>query len=386
MSDDSDWSPRTKAAQGLGWIDERTKAVSLPLHATSTYIRDPDNQYRAGYSYGRDENPTFDQAEALLADLEGGDRALLFASGMAAAVAVFQALKPGDHVVAQEVMYWGLRKWLAETATRWGLLVDFVPMHEPEALAAAVQPGETKLVWIETPANPMWDIADIARCADIAHAAGAWLAVDNTVPTPVLTRPLEHGADVVMHSATKYLSGHSDIIAGALVAREDSDLWQAIRINRHDGGAIIGAFEAWLMMRGMRTLYLRVEAACRNAMTIARHFDGDPRLVEVIYPGLPSHPGHNLAAAQMEGGFGGMLSIRIKGGEAAAVAAAAAVRLFKRATSLGGVESLVEHRASIEGPGTPVPGDLLRLSCGIEAADDLIADLERALAAADQAR
>lgn len=377
---DSDWDPRTKAAQGLGWTDAHTRAVSLPLHATSTYIRDADNQYRAGYSYGRDDNPTFEQAEALLADLEHGTQAMLFASGMAAAVAAFQALKPGDHVVAQEVMYWGLRKWLAETATRWGLAVDFVPMHQPEALAGAVQPGKTRLVWMETPANPMWEVADIARCAEIAHGAGALLAVDNTVATPVLTQPLDLGADLVMHSATKYLNGHSDIIAGALVTREDSPFWQEVRTNRHDGGAVIGAFEAWLLMRGMRTLFVRVDASCRNALGVARHFADDPRVSAVIYPGLPSHPGHNLASSQMQGGFGGMLSLRVAGGEQAAVAAAAAVKLFKRATSLGGVESLIEHRASIEGPGSPVPGDLLRLSCGIEATADLIADLDQALA------
>ena len=380
MTGPKDWEPRTRAAQGLGWEDDRTRAVTLPVHATSTYVRDPDNQYRAGYSYGRDDNPTFDQAQALLADLEGGKEALLFASGMAAATAAFQALSPGDHVVAQEVMYWGLRNWLAETGSRWGLDVDFVPMHRTETLASAVRPGATKLVWIETPANPMWDVVDIARAADIAHAAGAALAVDNTVATPVLTRPLELGADLVMHSATKYLNGHSDLIAGALVTKADDALWQGVRKIRHDGGAVLGAFEAWLLTRGMRTLYLRVDAACRNAMAVAQHFAGDPRLAEVIYPGLPSHPGHNLAGAQMRGGFGGMLSIRVAGGEEAAIAAAAKVRLFKRATSLGGVESLIEHRASVEGPGTPVPGDLLRLSCGIEAADDLIADLDQALA------
>tara|TARA_R110002167_G_scaffold218874_1_gene423502 strand:+ start:369 stop:1517 length:1149 start_codon:yes stop_codon:yes gene_type:complete len=379
MSDKPDWDARTRAAQGLGWIDEHTRAVTLPLHATSTFIRDPDNAYRAGYSYGRDQNPTFDQAEALLADLEGGTRSLLFASGMAAAVAVFQALAPGDHVVAQEVMYWGLRQWLAEMATHWGLEIDFVPMHETEALAAAVRPGETKVVWIETPANPMWDVVDIARAAEIAHDAGAVLVVDNTVATPVLTRPLTLGADLVMHSATKYLNGHSDLVAGALVTREESALWQRIHRNRHDGGAVLGAFEAWLLMRGMRTLFVRVEACCRNAMQVAERFAADPRVAEVIYPGLPSHPAHNLAASQMQGGFGGMLSLRVAGGERAAIAVAAGVKLFKRATSLGGVESLIEHRASVEGPGTPVPADLLRLSCGIEAAEDLIADLDQAL-------
>lgn len=382
MNDENSYSPETRAAQALGWIDERTRAVSPSVHLTSTYIRDPDNQYRAGWSYGRDDNPGYDQTEALLADLEGGADAQLFASGMAAAVAVFLSLEPGAHVVAPRVMYWGLKGWLETTGRTWGLEVDFVDAWETEALAAAVRPGRTRLVWIETPANPLWQITDIAASAEIAHRAGAVLAVDNTVPTPVLTRPIAHGADLVMHSATKYLNGHSDLIAGALVTARDDELWQRIRGQRHDGGAILGPMEAWLTLRGMRTLYLRVERACANALRLARHFEDHPAVDAVLYPGLEDAAGHAVAARQMQGGFGGMLSLRLAAGEAAAIATAAQVALWKRATSLGGVESLIEHRASVEGPGSPVPGDLLRLSCGIEAADDLIADLEQALAAA----
>jgi cystathionine gamma-synthase len=372
--------PATMAAQALGWIDEQTKALVPPVHPATTFIRDPDNQYRAGYSYGRPTNPTFVQPEALLARLEGGAACLTFASGMAAATAVFLALRPGDHVVAPQVMYWGLRNWLKSSAAERKLAVDFVDATASDALAAAVKPGRTKLVWIESPANPTWAITDIAAAAEIAHGAGARLAIDGTVATPVLTRPIALGADVVMHSATKYLNGHSDVVAGALVAARQDELWERIAAIRSGNGAILGSFEAWLLLRGMRTLHLRVERSSRTAQAIAEHFVGHHRIAAVLYPGLPSHPGHAVAARQMSGGFGGMLSIRVAGGESAAIATAARVTVWKRATSLGGVESLIEHRASIEGPGSPAPGDLLRLSVGIEDAADLIGDLEQALA------
>jgi cystathionine gamma-synthase len=276
------------------------------------------------------------------------------------------------------VMYWSLRNWLTGFGRQWGLRVDTIDMASIDAVAAAMRPN-TKLVWIETPANPLWTITDIAAVCAIAHARGAIVAVDSTVATPVLTQPLGLGADLVMHSATKYLNGHSDVIAGALVTREDSPLWQRIRTLRAQLGSIIGPFEAWLLARGMRTLFPRVEFACRNAQRIAEHFAGHAKVAEVLYPGLPSFAGHDLAKRQMRGGFGGMLSIRVRAGESAAIATAANVQVWKRATSLGGVESLVEHRASVEGVGTPVPADLLRLSVGIEDAGDLIADLEQAL-------
>jgi len=374
--------PATLAAQALGWVDESTKALIPPVHVATTFIRDPDNQYRTGFSYGRPTNPTFVQPEALLTKLEGGAACLTFASGMAAATAVFLALRPGDHVVAPQVMYWGLRNWLRNFGTERGLVVDFVDAGATDALAAAVQPGRTKLIWIESPTNPTWAITDIAAAAEIAHGAGARLAVDSTVATPVLTRPVELGADIVMHSATKYLNGHSDVVAGALVAARHDELWERIVAIRSGNGAILGSFEAWLLLRGMRTLHLRVERCCRTAQAIAERLVGHPGIVAVLYPGLPDHPGHAVAARQMRGGFGGMLSIRVAGGERAAIAAAARVAVWKRATSLGGVESLIEHRASIEGPGSPAPPDLLRLSVGIEDAGDLIGDLEQALAGA----
>ncbi len=381
--------PASIAAQGLGWVDEQTRAIAPPIHTSTTFLRDPDNQYRSGRIYARDHNPTFDQAEAVLTALEGGHASLLFASGMAAATAVFQALAPGDHVLAPRVMYWSLRNWLMNFATQWGLRVQFIDMNHPDHVRSAVQPDKTKLVWIESPANPLWTITDIALTCEIAHAAGATVAVDSTIATPVLTRPFELGADIVMHSATKYLNGHSDVIAGTLTAREDSPLWLRIKSIRAQMGGVLGPFEAWLLMRGMRTLFPRVLAACDSAQSIALGLTQHRFVEEVLYPGLPGFPGHAIAARQMHGGFGGMLSIRVRGakkgsvtGENAAIATAANVRLWKRATSLGGVESLIEHRASIEGAGTPVPTDLLRLSVGLEDPEDLVADLEHALAQA----
>jgi cystathionine gamma-synthase len=377
------FKPASIAAQALGWVDDKTKAVVAPVHMSTTYIRDPDNQYRSGRVYARDQNPGYDQAEAVITALERGHATLLFASGMAAATAVFQALTPGDHILAPKIMYWSLRHWLAEFAVHWGLLVDFIDMTDPDEVRRTLQPGRTRLLWIETPANPMWSITDLALTCEIAHAAGALVAVDSTVATPVLSQPLSLGADIVMHAATKYLNGHSDVVAGTLTTREESPLWQRIKSIRVQIGGILGPFEAWLLTRGMRTLFPRVQTASTSALAIAGHFAQHPLVTEVLYPGLPSFKGHTVASAQMQGGFGGMLSIRVRGangnGEAAAVTTAAQTELWKRATSLGGVESLIEHRASIEGVGTPVPADLLRLSVGVEDTGDLIADLEQAL-------
>jgi len=378
-------TPTSLAAQAMGWIDPVTKAVVPPIHMASTYERDADNAYRSGRIYARADNPTFDQAETTLAALEGGAKALIFSSGMSAATACFLALAPGDHIIVPKVMYWSLRNWLASFATHWGLKVDFVDADRTDTIAAAVRPGATRLVWLETPANPTWAVSDIAAAAEIAHKAGALLAVDSTVATPVLTRPIEHGADIVMHSATKYLNGHSDIIAGALVGARDDEHWARLRTIRAQLGTILGQTEAWLLMRGMRTLFPRVHWACRSAETLAQRFAEHPMVAEVLYPGLPSFAGHAVAKKQMTGGFSGMLSVRIKGGERAAIATAARVELWKRATSLGGVESLIEHRASIEGPGTPCPTDLLRLSVGMEDAGDLYADLDQALRRAHNA-
>jgi cystathionine gamma-synthase len=377
------WSASSYAAQAMGAIDETTHALIPPIHPATTYERDPDNQYRTGWSYSRSGNPSYQPAEALLTELEGGAESLLFASGMAAATAVFMALRPGDHVIAPQLMYWSLRNWLLGPATDWGLVVDFVDMTDDTAVARALRPGKTKLIWAETPGNPLWRVTDIAAMARLAKQVGAKLAVDSTCATPVLSRPLEHGADIVMHSATKYLNGHSDVIAGALTTAAKDDYWKRVYDIRWQSGGVLGPFEAWLLQRGMRTLFLRVGAASASADRIARHFQHHPQIAEVLYPGLPDHPDHGIAQRQMRGGFGGMLSIRLRGpddlAQRAAIACAAKVRLWKRATSLGGVESLIEHRASIEGAGSPVPPGLLRLSVGIEDCGDLIADLEQAL-------
>ena len=381
-TDNTRWTRRTLAAQALGHIDEHARAVVPPIHVATTYVRDPDNQYRSGNVYGRPDNDTVREAEAIIATLEGAAAALVLGSGMSAATALFLALSPGDHVVAPKVMYWALRNWLMNDAIRWGLNVDLVDMSDLDAVRASLRPGLTKLVWVETPANPLWSLTDIAAVAKLAHAAGALLAVDSTCATPILTRPLEHGADIVMHAATKYLNGHSDVMAGALATARTDALWQRIVRNRTTLGQILGPFEAFLLIRGMRTLSLRVDAASASAMDLAQRLVGHGAVIEVLYPGLATHPGHEIARRQMSGGFGGMLSIRVHGGEAAAVAAAAKVELWKRATSLGGVESLIEHRASIEGPGSPCPPDLLRLSTGIEDPNDLLTDLDRALRSA----
>jgi cystathionine gamma-synthase len=381
-SDPHRWSKRSLVAQAMGRIDPVTKAVVPPLHLSTTFIRDEDNAYSSGFSYGRPDNATVRDAEEVLAMLEEGTQALLFSSGMAAATAVFRSLDPGDHVLAPRVMYWALRRWLATEAVRWGLAVEFVAMDDVAALRGAVRPGHTKLVWVETPANPLWTITDIAAAAEIAHSAGARLAVDSTVASPVHTRPLALGADLVMHAATKILNGHSDVIAGALVAREADAFWERVVATRASGGAILGPFEAYLLLRGMRTLHLRAAAQALTAAALAERLSRHPLVDRVLYPGLPQDPGHAVALRQMESGFGAMLSIEVAGGEAAAIATAARVALWKRATSLGGVESLIEHRASVEGPGTPCPPNLLRLSAGIEDPDDLFLDLDSALRAA----
>jgi cystathionine gamma-synthase len=372
-------SPETIAAQSLGWIDEKTRAVAPVLHLSSTFERDPDNQYRSGRAYARADNPAFDQVEAVLKELEGAEAAAVFSSGMAAATSVFMALAPGDHVVAPMAMYWLLRGWLLGFARHWGLETTLVDMTDLDAVRAAVRPGKTKLVWAESPANPLWDITDLAAVAEIAHASGARFVVDSTVATPVFTHPLELGADIVMHSATKYLNGHSDLIAGALATRTRDDTWERIQEIRVQSGAVLGSFEAWALLRGIRTLFPRVRAASANAMALARRLRTNAHVSHVLYPGLDDFPGHAIAARQMKGGFSGMLSIRVRGGEIAAIAAAANVRLWKRATSLGGTESLLEHRASVEGDDTPCPRDLLRLSTGVEDVGDLVADIEQAL-------
>lgn len=373
--------PQTIAAQALRQNESAAERrfITPPIDISATYERDADNAYSTGYCYGRDDNATIRHCQEVLTRLENGASAAIFGSGMAAATTAFLALPRPAHIIVPQIMYWCLRDWLKHDALSHGLLVSFADMCDPGAVHAAIRPGVTKMIWAETPSNPLWGITDIKACAKLAHDAGAILVVDSTAATPVLTRPIELGADAVMHSATKYLNGHSDVIAGALVFAHDSDFAREVRRLRRSHGAILSPRDGALLLRGMRTVHLRVAQQCQSAMMIAAHFSSHHAVSTVLYPGLDTHPGHEIAKAQMNGGFGGMLSIRIKAGEVAAIAVAANVKLWRRATSLGSVESLIEHRASIEGPGTPCPPDLLRLSTGIEAPQDLIADLESAL-------
>jgi cystathionine gamma-synthase len=359
--------------------DPVTGAIVPPLVSSATYARGADYELPDEFIYSRQGSPTVRQAERVLAELDGGEAALLFGSGMAAATAVFETLAEGDAVVAPRVMYHGAQDWLYRISERRGVALTLFDAREAGALEAAVT-DRTRLVWIESPVNPTWDVIDIAGAAKIAHDAGARLAVDSTVAPPVTTRPLELGADIVFHSATKYLNGHSDLTAGVLITREADETWKQLRGLRTLMGGVIGGFEAWLLLRGLRTLALRFERASRNAMAIAEHLDGHPAVEAVLYPGLPDHPGHEIAARQMTGGFGGMMSLLIDGDADRTKAVAMRTSVFMPATSLGGVESLIEHRATTEGVHSVVPGNLLRLSVGIEDAGDLIADLEEALA------
>lgn len=370
--------PETIAAHGGRSEPAPTGGIVPSLELSTSYARrTQDYEPPAGYVYSRFNHPNWVQAETLLAELEGAEDALLFPSGIATVSAIVETLKPGDHIVAQQSIFWGTRLRFQEFGERWGLTMSVVPGSD---LVAAIEPGRTRLVWFETPANPTWEIVDIAAVCAAARKAGALSVVDSTAATPVLTRPIELGADIAMHSATKYLNGHSDVLAGALATARNDETWQRIRSWRGTAGAILGPFEAWLLLRGMRTLYLRVERSCASAMRVAEAMVRHEKVAHVLYPGLPSHPGHDIARRQMHGGFGGMLSIRIRGDGTAALRVATGTRLFRPATSLGGVESLIEHRATLEGAHGTVPPDLLRLSIGIEHPDDLIADLDRALA------
>jgi cystathionine gamma-synthase len=371
--------PATAAAQALGYVEPLTGAIVPPLSPSTTYVRDEGNRLVGGRLYSRADNPNYDQVEALMTRLEGGAASAVFSSGMSAATAAFMALRPGDHVLVPEVIYWALRNWLVGWATQWGLVIEAVDMTDSAKVSARVRPGQTKLIWVETPANPTLAVSDIAALSRVARSASARLAVDSTFATPVHTQPIALGADLVMHSATKYLNGHSDVIAGTLTTAREDEYWDRIKSVRVQTGSVLGPFEAWLLLRGMRTLFVRVPAQSLAALRIAGYFEGHPGVEEVLYPGLPSFAGHKVAAGQMKGGFGGMLSIRVKGGARGALAHIGRLRIWKRATSLGGVESLIEHRASVEGPQSSTPQDLLRMSVGIEDPQDLIEDFEGAL-------
>jgi cystathionine gamma-synthase len=357
--------------------DPVTGAVMPAVHLSTTFERAADGTFPSGYAYVRDGNPNRQALESALVRLEGGATAITFASGMAATMAVLQALSPGDHVVAPLDAYFGTAKLLGDHFVRWGLEVTFADLTDPAALRAALRPN-TRLVWTETPSNPTIAVTDLRAVVEIARAAGALTACDNTWATPFLQRPLELGVDLVMHSTTKYLSGHSDVMGGAVVVRETGPLGDRLRALQGTGGAVPSPFDCWLVLRGIRTLPWRMRAHCANAQTVAARLAAHPGVERVHYPGLASDPGHAVAQRQMAAP-GGMLSFVVPGGRARAFEVAARLRLFTRATSLGGPESLVEHRASIEGEKTRAPEGLLRLSIGLEHSDDLVADLDQAL-------
>ena len=375
-------SLETLLAQGGHFIDPATGAIVPPIHPSTTYARD-ERYELIGYGYSRSGNPTCAQVEEVLARLEGAEDALVFASGLAGIATFFDTVRSGEHVVAPRVMYHGAADWLRRLAGRRGVGVTFFDAAAPpatgRALEAAIRPGETAVVWIEASVNPTWDVIDVRAAARIAHAGGATLGVDATATPAVTLRALDLGADIVFHSGTKYLAGHSDVTAGVLATRRADDRWEDVKLARTLMGGVLGPFESWLLLRGMRTLHVRYERQAANAMAIARHFEGHPKLDAVLYPGLASHPGHAVAKRQMTNGFGAMLSLLVAGGAGDAKRVATRTRLFVPATSLGGVESLIEHRATVEGPDSVVPENLLRVSVGIENADDLIADLEQAL-------
>jgi cystathionine gamma-synthase len=357
--------------------DPATSAVTPPIHLSTTFERAADGSMPHGWVYSRYANPNRASLESCLTVLEGGAGAACFSSGNAATMTVLQTLAPGDHVVLPADAYFGTLKLAQEMFTRWKLDFSVVNMSDINAVTAAMR-RETRLVWLETPSNPLLTITDIERVAEIARRHGAWVAVDNTWATPVLQRPLSLGCDVVMHATTKYLGGHSDVLGGALIAREDGELLQHIRAIQTSGGAVQAPFDSWLVMRGIRTLPYRMRGHCANARAVAAFLAAHAAVEAVHYPGLSSHPGHAIAQRQMSD-FGGMLSVQLRGGKDAALRAKARVELFTRATSLGGAESLIEHRWTAEGAGSRAPENLLRLSVGLEHPDDLIADLRQAL-------
>lgn len=358
-------------------IDAATGAVMPPIHLSTTFERQPDGGYTDGFVYTRLDNPNRRALEQCLVDLEDGAVAAAFGSGQAATASIFQALAAGDHVLIPDDAYFGTSRLVLEIMARFDIEASVVNLTNLDAVRAAIRPN-TRLIWVETPSNPLLKITDIAAIAEIAHGAGAICAVDSTWSSPLGQQPLRLGADLVMHSTTKYLGGHSDILGGIVVSREENDYFARVRTNQMIGGAVPSPFDCWLLLRSIRTLPYRMRGHTANATRVAEYLADHPNVEVVHYPGLPTHPGHDIAARQMLA-YGGMLSVQVTGGEAAAMDVAARVRLFTRATSLGGVESLIEHRASVEGPNSLTPKNLLRVSVGLEHPDDLIADLAQAL-------
>jgi cystathionine gamma-synthase len=357
-------------------IDPATGAVSAPIYLSTTFERDIEGSYSRGFMYTRNNNPNREALERGVSMLEGGQSAAAFGSGTAAAMALFQALAPGDHVLAHVDAYYGTSRLLREIFLRWGLEADFIDMSNLEEVKKALRP-RTRLAWAETPSNPLLKIVDLAAVVKIVHDTGALCVCDNTW-APILQRPFELGADLILHSTTKYFGGHCDVAGGIVVARKESEFFQRVRAIQYSGGAVPSPFDCWLILRGMRTLPWRMRAHSENGMKVAEFLAQHRKVEGVHYPGLRSHPGYEITQRQMSM-FGGMLSFQVKDGRDAAMSVAAKTKIFTRATSLGGVESLIEHRASIEGAGTTSPENLLRLSIGLENADDLIEDLDQAM-------
>src|SRR6266511_3287948 len=357
-------------------IDPATGAVSSPIHLSTTFERDAEGTYSRGFMYTRNNNPNRQALEQGISALERGAAAAAFASGTGASMSIFQALAPGDHVLAHLDAYYGTSRLLREIFDRWGLDITFVDLSDLRAVEKALR-SKTKLAWMETPSNPLLKIVDLAAVAQIVHEAGAICVCDNTW-APTLQRPFDLGADLILHSTTKYFGGHCDVLGGIVVFKTEDDFCQRIRSIQYEGGAVPSPFDCWLILRGMRTLPWRMRAHSENALKVAKFLAQHPRVAHVHYPGLQSHPGHKIAAGQMSE-FAGMLSLEVKDGYDAAMSVAAKTKILIRATSLGGVESLIEHRASIEGPGTTSPEGLLRVSIGLENADDLIEDLDQAM-------
>ena len=366
----------TLAVHASHSIDPATGAVAQPIYLSTTFERDVEGSYSRGFMYTRNNNPNRQALEEGVALLEGGRAAAAFASGTGTAMALLQALSPGDHLLAHVDAYYGTTRLVRDLFVRWGLEAEFVDMSDLSAVKKCLRPN-TKLVWAETPTNPLLRVVDLAAVAAVVRDSGALLVCDNTW-APTIQRPFELGADLILHSTTKYFGGHCDVLGGIVVSKADTEFFQGVRAIQYTGGAVPSPFDCWLVLRGMRTVPWRVRAHSENAMKVARFLAGRQKVDRVHYPGLPSHPGHEIAKKQMSA-FGGMLSFEVKGDSAVAMSVAARTRIFTRATSLGGVESLIEHRASIEGPGTTSPESLLRLSIGLENAEDLIEDLDQAL-------
>jgi cystathionine gamma-synthase len=359
-------------------VDEATGAVAPPLHMSTTFERDVDGEFSRGFSYTRADNPGRRALEQCIAALEGGADATAYASGSAASLAVFSLLRPGDHVIAPIEAYHGTAKQLRDIVGPMGVQYTFVDMTNIDTVRDALT-DRTRLLWIETPSNPMLNISDIATLADLGHGRGALICADNTFATPIWQRPFDHGADIVMHSSTKYFGGHSDVMGGVVVTRDRGGLSEKLRDYQATAGGIPSAFDCWLIRRSLTTLSCRMRAQTATTVRLAAYLSKHARIERVFYPGIETHPNHAIARRQMSG-FGAMLSFCVQGGRDEAFAVAARLTLFVRATSLGGVESLIEHRASIEGPHTVTPQNLLRVSVGLEHADDLISDLDQALA------